>query len=282
MTYSAEFTAHRSAPLQRDDARLSEHPMPPACAYLVTRTYRGDHVLDLAAHIQRMRASLRSIGAECPIDDARLREGIARVATAIDGDARFRVAVCAATPDTALVCAEPLVPPSADALQNGVDCALARGVTRRDAEVKSSAWVTERAHLAHTAGVYEVLLADDHGAIREGASSNFYVVRPAHHAATDPRRLCLQSAGSGVLRGITRAAVWQLAAAHCDIDDRAPRFAERRTWSEAFITSSSRGIVPVRRIDTFIVGAPGSVTRALQRDYARWIEARLEPIAPIS
>ena len=282
MTYSAEFTAHRSAPLQRDDARLSEHPMPPACAYLVTRTYRGDHVLDLAAHIQRMRASLRSIGAECPIGDARLREGIARVAAAIDGDARFRVAVCAATPDTALVCAEPLVPPSADALQNGVDCALARGVTRRDAEVKSSAWVTERAHLAHTAGVYEVLLADDHGAICEGASSNFYVVRPAHHAATDPRRPCLQSAGSGVLRGITRAAVWQLAAAHCDIDDRAPRFAERRAWSEAFITSSSRGIVPVRSIDTFVVGAPGSVTRALQRDYARWIEARLEPIDPIS
>ena len=282
MTYSVELTAHRSAPLQRDHARLSEHPMPPESAYLVTRTYRGDNVLDLAAHIQRMRTSLRSIGAECPIGDARLREGVARVVAAIDGDVRFRVAVCAATPDTALVCAEPLVPPSADALQNGVDCTLARGVTRRDAEVKSSTWVAERAHLAHTAGVYEVLLADDHGAIAEGASSNFYVVRPVHRAATDPQRPCLQSAGSGVLRGITRAAVWQLAAAYCEIDDRAPRFAEHRAWNEAFLTSSSRGIVPVRSIDAFVVGAPGAVTRALQRDYARWIEARLEPIDPIS
>lgn len=282
MTYYVELFGNHSAQVQRSDLRLREHMMPPASAYLVTRTYQSDKVLDLNAHIQRLRASLRALGAECPLDDLQLRRGIARVTAAIDGDARFRVAVSAAAPDTVTVCAEPLAVPGAEVLQNGVDCALARGVLRQQAEVKSSTWVAERTGLPHSRSAYEVLLADDSGAIYEGASSNFYVVVPAHRTGSGAaaRRPCLQSAGSGVLRGITRRAVWQLAAACCDLNEQAPAFAERSAWNEAFITSSSRGIVPVRRIDSFVVGAPGSVTRALQRAYAQWIEENLEQISP--
>lgn len=282
MTYYVELFGNRSAQVQHSDLRLSEHKMPPASAYLVTRTYRGDKALDLGAHIQRLRASLHALGAECPLDDRQLREGIARVSAAIDGDARFRVAVSAAAPETAMVCAEPLAVPDAAVLQNGVDCALARGVLRHQAEVKSSTWVAERTGLPHSGTAYEVLLADESGAIYEGASSNFYVVWPAHRLASGAatRRPCLQSAGSGVLRGITRRAVWQLAARCCDLDEQAPRFDKHTAWNEAFITSSSRGIVPVRRIDTVVVGAPGSVTRALQRAYAQWIDENLESIYP--
>jgi branched-subunit amino acid aminotransferase/4-amino-4-deoxychorismate lyase len=50
--------------------------------------------------------------------------------------------------------------------------------------------------------------------------------------------------------------------------------------AEAFITSSSRGIVPVIEIDGSAIGTgkPGPQTRALQEAYAGWVSTHLEAL----
>jgi branched-subunit amino acid aminotransferase/4-amino-4-deoxychorismate lyase len=50
--------------------------------------------------------------------------------------------------------------------------------------------------------------------------------------------------------------------------------------SEAFITSSSRGIVPVVEIDGITIGAgvPGAYTRKLGEVYQAWVAQHLEPL----
>ncbi|NJL93532.1 MAG: hypothetical protein HC915_07270 [Anaerolineae bacterium] len=49
---------------------------------------------------------------------------------------------------------------------------------------------------------------------------------------------------------------------------------------EAFLTSSSRGVLPIVMIDDQPIGAgaPGVLTRELQQRYDAWTEAHLEPI----
>jgi branched-chain amino acid aminotransferase len=49
---------------------------------------------------------------------------------------------------------------------------------------------------------------------------------------------------------------------------------------EAFITSSSRGIIPVISIDAIAIGsgAPGDKTNALRERYAAWVNEHLEEL----
>jgi branched-subunit amino acid aminotransferase/4-amino-4-deoxychorismate lyase len=50
--------------------------------------------------------------------------------------------------------------------------------------------------------------------------------------------------------------------------------------AEAFITSSSRGIVPVIEIDGIQIGAgkPGTTTLKLRQRYLAWVSAHLEEL----
>jgi branched-chain amino acid aminotransferase len=48
--------------------------------------------------------------------------------------------------------------------------------------------------------------------------------------------------------------------------------------TEAFISSATRGIVPVRRIDTIELPAPGVWTTGLMEGYETWLGEHLEPL----
>lgn len=118
-------------------------------------------------------------------------------------------------------------------------------------------------HLARKRQAYEALLCDAEGAITEGASSNFFIVR-AGVLMTPPLSL-------GLLSGITRAVVLRMAQQH-GIPTREARFtaedAERA--DEAFLTSSVRGLVPVTRLNDQPLGPgqPGPITQQLLSAYA--------------
>jgi branched-subunit amino acid aminotransferase/4-amino-4-deoxychorismate lyase len=58
------------------------------------------------------------------------------------------------------------------------------------------------------------------------------------------------------------------------------RLVEVPAIQEAFLTSSSRAIVPITRIDDEVIGdgAPGAVTLELAGRYSAWVDAHLEPI----
>ncbi len=112
---------------------------------------------------------------------------------------------------------------------------------------------------AQRAGAVEAVLIDD-GMVREGASSNFFVVRRGVVIThlLDPH----------ILPGVVRDRTISLALeAKIGVDERPLREAELFDVDEAFITSTTNGVMPVTAIDGRPVGSGqrGPVTAELQR-----------------
>jgi branched-chain amino acid aminotransferase len=124
---------------------------------------------------------------------------------------------------------------------------------------------------------YETLLTNEHGAVLEGATSNFYAVVGG----------TVYTAGESVLEGTARRIVLYVMRRRCDdvrVELRPVTVEDIRTrrLDEAFLTSSTRGVVPIRRIDRIEIGPPGSVTRTVMRGYQTRMEELLEPLSESS
>ncbi len=110
---------------------------------------------------------------------------------------------------------------------------------------------------AQRAGVHEALLVDRNGHVTEGSNSNLFVVRAG---------VLLTAPAASVLSGVTREITLRLARqAGIPTEERALPLAERETWQEAFITSTSRHIMPLTRLDGQPIGRGevGPLTRHL-------------------
>ena len=114
------------------------------------------------------------------------------------------------------------------------------------------------------------LILGANGDILEGVSSNFYAILNGE----------LRTAGGGVLPGIAQQIVFAIAPAILPLRREAIRTAELSQVAEAFITSSSRGIVPVIEIDAQPIGGgvPGAFTGRLRAAYAAWVNDHLEEL----
>jgi D-alanine transaminase len=114
---------------------------------------------------------------------------------------------------------------------------------------------------AQRAGADEALLLGD-GTVREGASSSFFAVIDG--------RIITHPLDEHILPGVVRDRVIDLAiAAHIRVDERPLREAELFTLGEAFITSTTQGVMPVAEVDGRIIGNSrrGEVTTELQRRF---------------
>lgn len=119
---------------------------------------------------------------------------------------------------------------------------------------------------ARAAGGREAWFVDRDGFVTEGASSNAWIV-------TRDGKLVTRPADHGILRGITRTVVLDVAAAQkLNLEERKFSVAEAYEAREAFVTSASQIVMPVVSIDgkTIGNGAPGSVATALRRDFHRY------------
>ncbi|MEO6486531.1 MAG: aminotransferase class IV [Thermoanaerobaculia bacterium] len=112
---------------------------------------------------------------------------------------------------------------------------------------------------AQRAGAEEALLVAD-GSVREGASSSFFIVRSG--------RLITHQLDEHILPGVVRDRVIRLALAEkIRVEERPIREKELFDLDEAFITSTTQGVMPVTDIDGRIIGngRRGEVTHRLQR-----------------
>ena len=119
---------------------------------------------------------------------------------------------------------------------------------------------------AREAGAGEAWFVDEEGFVTEGAASNAWIV-------TSEGALVTRPAESGILRGITRTVVFEVAAAaQLAIEERPFRVSEALQAREAFVTAATQIVMPVIKIDGTPVadGKPGAVSRALR---ARFHEA---------
>jgi len=115
---------------------------------------------------------------------------------------------------------------------------------------------------ARRAGAWEALLRNERGEVAEGATSNVFAVRAGELHTPPPE--------AGILPGVTRAFVLRMARdLGITAEESALRPQALAGAGEAFLTSSLAGIVPLVRLDGEPIGsgAPGPVTRRLQRAY---------------
>lgn len=126
---------------------------------------------------------------------------------------------------------------------SAVTCDVA-GAPRNAAAAKDSQWVRDRAALEalKSRDANELLLCDAAtGDIYEGLTSNFFAV--------DARGAIETAPDGDVLAGTMRAlALGRCAEIGISVRHRHPNVAEAATWRGAFITSTSRGVMPVGRI----------------------------------
>lgn len=117
-------------------------------------------------------------------------------------------------------------------------------------------------HEAKQQGGHEAILVGPSGEVLEGATSNIFVV--------DDRGLCTPPVTSGILAGITRAAVLEAARRRgLSVHETSLFPKDLYEADEVFITSSIREVIPVVSVDQRVVGKgqPGPQTKALHRAY---------------
>lgn len=256
-----EMTAEGVA-LAGDDPSLgaASARLPPG-AYSTLRTYGGRGIVRFEAHLRRLEESVALQGQPATIDRDAARGLVGAALGSRDHPAELRLRLTFAPPRLfASVEAFIALPPSR--YEQGVACLTLPRVHREQPHVKDTRFIptAARAYREIPAGIEEGLLLADDGALLEGLSSNFFaVLGEALH--TEEER---------VLAGITRAIVLDAAEPLLPLVRRAVCRDDLPRVTEAFITSASREILPVVRIDEERIGdgRVGPATRAIMRAFA--------------
>lgn len=243
--------------------------------YSTFRTYdEGRRVVGLRAHLARLYEPARKMGLWPACDERSLRHVMhLLLADYRPQEARVRIMLDAAG-GRVFLAIQPLVLLPAEVYEHGVRVVILHDKSRKTPTLKTTTFISEsqveRAALSERAA-FEGLLTRG-GRILEGMTSNFFYVRQG----------MLGTAGRGVLHGVTRAEILRLARRQLmlPIRYRALRVDEIPVIQEAFISSSSRGIVPVVQVDEARIGSGnvGQVTGSLMRAYEREVWRRAETI----
>lgn len=240
----------------------------------------GGRPLRCAEHLARLDNSLRGIGMPNPLTAAAWMEVLAQLLAAgpgdaPDGDQALYVQVtrgAAPTRDhrfpeavepTVLAMARPLRAREPRIAEAGVAAILCEDIRWQRCDLKTTALIAAvlLRQQAAEADAEEAILVRG-GLVVEGSTSNLFVVR-AGELVTPPK-------GPALLPGITRDLVLELARADgipCVERDLAE--AELRSADEIWITSSTREVMPVTRLDGGAVGEgrPGPLWRRIDARY---------------
>ncbi|HKH84443.1 MAG TPA: branched-chain-amino-acid transaminase [Gemmatimonadales bacterium] len=109
------------------------------------------------------------------------------------------------------------------------------------------------------AGADEVLMLDSSGAVAEGSGQNVFVVKNGRISTPPPH--------AGILKGVTRQVVMELAAAAgYPVDQTMLNRYDLYTADEAFFTGTASEIVGIRQLDGRVIGTgkSGPVTQDLR------------------
>ena len=114
-------------------------------------------------------------------------------------------------------------------------------------------------------GAVEAIYLDRHGQLTEGTRANLFVVRDGR----------LITPGAGILPGITRQAVIQAATQEFVVEEAPIHHHDLATVAEAFLTSTTKEVLPVAQIDDLIIGSgkPGPVTQRVMTLFRALTEA---------
>jgi len=241
----------------------------PLGVYSALRTFEHDRFLGLEHHFERTDRSLALLGWPERLDRPRLARAIDECVRAYPGtDAFVRFDVLAAPPrslgteERTLLALSPFVPVPEALLRSGVGVRVSE-LRRAKPLIKVASFVVERRpYPLGRADAYEHLIVDEHGRILEGTSSNFVALQGR----------TLRFTGEQALQGVTQRIVGELARGlglTCVYE--ALPMTELERVDEAFLTGSTRGVVPVISVEEQRIGSgqPGPWTvRLIEAYYA--------------
>lgn len=247
----------------------------PVGVYSTFRTYFGNRALYLDKHFDRVEQSAGMKGFPTRIDRIALRSAIRSLLTlGANSDVRVRIILAPDFPSSTslFLLFEPLTLPTEQDKKHGVRV-LTKKMYRENPLVKASEFIknTEDIRQFLKGGINEIVMVDGEERYLEGLSSNFYAVLGDE----------IWTAGSGVLPGITQSMLLEIIK-----DQKIPLILKglptsmRMMMTEAFLTSTSRGILPVTWIDQQPVadGKPGHLTMRLMELFDQKVEKEVKPI----
>ena len=244
-----------------------------AGAYTTLRTYKGDHVVRLGQHVKRLVDSVRFQGHAAPLDEADVRRLLAEALSSTrDGESKIRLTFA---PPSLFVSIEPLEPLPESLYRDGVWCVTVP-VHRDQPEAKDTRFLAtaSAAYSALPPGAHEGLMVADDGSILEGLSSNFFAVLDGVLHTEDAR----------ALHGITRSMVLELCRGVAPVSLMAVRVLDLARVTECFLTSVSREILPVTRVNAILIGPgnAGPVTDELRRRFEGLVRREASSVSGVS
>jgi branched-chain amino acid aminotransferase len=246
----------------------------PSGLYTTFRTYADrTKVIGLRAHLDRLYLPAQALVTRVVLNRGPLREMLADLLKPLaPHEARVRLILdMSKRPGEIYVLLQELHALPPEVYRDGVRLDTSRA-SREKPALKQTTFISESSAERKRLGgeIFEILLTHN-GRILEGMTSNFFYVRNGE----------LGTAGRGILSGVTRETVITIARkAGIKIRYRALSLREIPEIDEAFITSSSRGVVPVVQIVDQPVGAAkvGETTKQLVNLYEQQISDIAEPI----
>ncbi len=244
--------------------------------YETLRTYeRRPFLLD--RHLQRLRASAAMIDLALPLDDSEIGRRIEETIAAVEGgtEVYLRILVTpgpgefsydptARRNPTFVIIARTFAPPSPGLYAMGVTITVV-SISRSQPNsvnplIKSNNLLPNAMAMreAMRRGAYEGLMLNYRGEITECTQSNFFIVKQ-DAILTPPLE-------SGLLAGITRELIIECAReTGVPLSETVIRMHDLLTADEAFLSSTTRELVPVVQVDRHVIGTgqPGGVTTRL-------------------
>jgi branched-chain amino acid aminotransferase len=231
------------------------------------RTYQGKPYF-LEEHVTRLLHSAREVNLALPWSHEQIcRTALETLARNSLDEANIRIIVTGgSSPDfmtpsgkpRLLVLVTPLPKLPAQWYSRGVKV-ITVNVRRNHPGAKSINYLpaTMALHAAKARGAVEVLFLDDNDNVLEGSTSNLFAF--VHGRLATP--------GQGILFGITRKVVLEMAARHYPVEIRDLPRTELLKAQEVFITGTNKGLVPVVQVDDCKIGTgrPGAETANIMK-----------------
>jgi branched-chain amino acid aminotransferase len=250
--------------------------------YETLRTYnRVPFLYD--RHMRRLRQSAERLLLDVPFDDATLLRWINETVDAAGqlDEAYVRILLTRGVGDlnydpkstpkpTIVIIVKPFEPPAARVFDDGIRISLVDMLRNHPKSVnpviKSNNLLNNALAMqaAYRAGAEEALMCNYRGELTECSQANFFLVR-GNAALTPP-------SAAGLLEGVTRAFIFELGReAGIDVREEVLLPKDLDAADEMFITSTTRELSPVVRVDDCVVGPgqPGPITKTLLDAYRR-------------
>lgn len=293
MTYSVSINGVLTDPEQATISIFDHGFLFGDSVYEVVRTIHG-RIFAFEPHIDRLFSSAQQIGLEIPWTREDLRKDVVKllkhsqleeeayvrlILTRGVGELNIDPSSCESPQIILIAKALPRLP--ASAYSDGIVLSLVN--TKRNSKhatnpgIKSGNYLNNVLALmeARTNQALEAIMLNENGFITECTTSNLFLVKDS--------KILTPSLDCGLLAGVTRKLVLNRARAEgLTVEEGFFKPEDLATVDEAFITSTTRDVVPVARIDDRKLGeVPGSITGRIAALYQEEVKNHLDVDCPL-